>query len=306
MKYAILLESQEGLTWPELFAVAERAEAVGLEALYLSDHFAPVDPTSGRAVMPAWPAVAALAARTTTLRIGPLVSPVTFRHPADLAKSTIALEWLTGGRIDLGVGAAWHEAEHRMFGFDFPPPAIRVDKLQEALEVLTLLWDGQVHSYAGEHFRLDGAALVPAPVSTRPPIILGGAGPRMLNLAARYAQEWNCFYKGAAEYAELQERFAQACADQGRELSTIRRSLMTPLLLGHTDAEVEDRLAAHRRVFSGLPATMADWRESGMPGGTLREFREQVALWSSMGVERIIFEHNVVGDLALLDLLAEV
>jgi alkanesulfonate monooxygenase SsuD/methylene tetrahydromethanopterin reductase-like flavin-dependent oxidoreductase (luciferase family) len=193
-----------------------------------------------------------------------------------------------------------------MFGFDFPPPAVRVDKLQEALEVLTLLWDGQVHSHAGEHFRLDGAALVPAPVSTRPPIILGGAGPRMLNLAARYAQEWNCFYKGAAEYAELQERFAQACADQGRELSTIRRSLMTPLLLGHTDAEVEDRLAAHRRVFSGLPATMADWRESGMPGGTLREFREQVALWSSMGVERIIFEHNVVGDLALLDLLAEV
>ena len=306
MKYAILLESQEGLTWPELFAVAERAEAVGIEALYLSDHFAPVDPTSGRAVMPAWPAVAVLAARTTTLRIGPLVSPVTFRHPADLAKSTVALEWLTGGRIDLGVGAAWHEAEHRMFGFEFPPPAVRVDRLQETLEVLTLLWDGQVHSFDGGHFHLDGAALVPAPVSTRPPIILGGAGPRMLNLAAQFAQEWNCFYKGAQEYAQLKDRFAQACVDQGRDPSSIRKSLMTPLLLGRTQSEVENRLAAHRQVFSGLPATLADWRASGMPGGTLAEFSEQVALWSSMGVERIIFEHNVVGDLDLLELLGEV
>jgi len=306
MKFAILLESQEGLTWPQLFAAAERAEAVGIEALYLSDHFAPVDPTSGRAVMPAWPAVAALAARTKSLRIGPLVSPVTFRHPADLAKSVIALEWLTEGRIDLGVGAAWHEAEHRMFGFDFPSPGVRVDKLQEALEVLTLLWDGQVHSYAGAHFTLDNAALVPAPLSARPPIILGGAGPRMLNLAARFAQEWNCFYKGADEYAQLQQQFAQACLDQGRDPTSIRRSLMTPFLLGRTDAEVEQRLAAHRRVFAGLPATMSAWRDSGMPGGTVSEFREQVALWASMGVERIILEHNVVDDLDLLDLLAEV
>jgi alkanesulfonate monooxygenase SsuD/methylene tetrahydromethanopterin reductase-like flavin-dependent oxidoreductase (luciferase family) len=306
MEYAILLESQEGLTWPQVFAAADRAEAVGLEALYLSDHFAPVDVTSGRAVMPAWPAVAVLAARTSRLRVGPLVSPVTFRHPADLAKSVVALEWLTQGRIDLGVGAAWHEAEHRMFGFDFPAPRIRVDRLQEALEILAALWDGEVHSYQGTHFQLNEARLVPAPVSSRPPVILGGAGDRMLNLAARFAQEWNCFYKGADEYAQLRERFLQACSAQGRAPETIRRSLMTPLLLGRNEADVELRLAAHRRVFPGLPESIAAWRASGMPGGTISEFREQVQLWSQMGVQRIIFEHNDVDDLAVLELLAEV
>ena len=306
MRFAILLESQEGLTWPHVLAVAERAEAVGLDGLYLSDHFAPVDASSGREVLPAWPVVAVLADRTSRIRLGTLVSPITFRHPVDLCKQVVALEHLAGPRIDLGLGAAWHEAEHRLFGFDFPAPSVRVDRLGEALAVVADLWTGDPVERTGEHFTVAGGSLIPRPLSSVPPLVLGGSRPRMLHLAAQYAKEWNCFYTGIADYVGLRDAFESACTSVGRDSSSVRRSLMTPLLVGRTTAEVDGRLAANRRVFASLPADREAWRASGFPGGTVAELTEQVQAWSALGVERIIFEHNDPTDLDALELLAEI
>jgi len=306
MRCAVLLESQEGLTWPQVLAVADVADRVGLDGLYLSDHFAPVDPDSGREVLPAWPVVAVLAARTSRLRLGTLVSPVTFRHPVDLCKQVVALEHLAGPRIDLGLGAGWHEAEHRLFGLEFPPPGVRVDRLSEALAVVSALWTGQPVDIAGAHFSVAGGCLIPAPVSSLPPVILGGSGPRMLRLAAQYAREWNCFYKGIDEYAALRAEFDDTCGQVDRDPSSVRRSLMTPLMIGRTTAEAERSLAANREVFPGLPDDLEAWRASGFLGGTVADVVEQCAAWSELGIERIILEHNNPTDLQALELLAEV
>lgn len=306
MRFAILLESQEGLTWPRVLDVAERADSVGLDGLYLSDHVAPVDVSSGREVLPAWPVVAVLADRTSHIRLGTLVSPVTFRHPVDLCKQVVALEHLAGPRIDLGLGAGWHEAEHRLFGLEFPEPSVRVDRLGEALAVISDLWTGSAVERAGEHFSIAGGSLIPKPISEAPPLILGGSRRRMLHLAAQYAREWNCFYTGLAEYGPLRDAFDSACSTVGRNPKSVTRSLMTPLLVGRTTADVERRILANRQVFSSLPADLEAWRASGFPGGTVDELIDQVQAWGELGVERIIFEHNDPTDLDVLDLLAQV
>lgn len=306
MRIALLLESQEGLTWPRVLKVADVADDLGLDGLYVSDHFAPVDVDSGREVLPAWPVIAVLAARTTRLRVGPLVSPVTFRHPADLCKNVVALEHLAGPRIDLGLGAGWHEAEHRRFGFEFPSAAARVDRLGEALEMICALWTGEPCERSGPHFTTTGGSLVPRPMSAQPPIILGGARPRMLRLAAQFAREWNCFYQDIAGYPALRDAFDAACADVGRDPASVSRSLMTPLLVGRSTADLERRLAANARTFGSLPSDMGAWRASGFPGGLVGELVEQLGAWSELGIERVIFEHNDPDDLEALDILVEI
>lgn len=302
---ALLLESQEGLTWNQLLGVAFRAEECDFDGVYVSDHFGSVDIEAAREVMPAWTAIAVLAARTHRLRIGSLVSPVTWRHPVDLCKQAIALDLLTSGRIDVGVGAAWHGAEHERFGFAFPEPAKRVARLSEALEIFSRLWVGDEVTFSGEYFTLIRASVLPRPLTQIPPVILGGEGKAMLRLAVKYAKEWNCFYKSPDEFAQLSRRLDEACEDARRDLVSLGRSLMTPLLIGRTDREVEERILANKAVFAGLPGSRSEWRSSGFIGGTVEELREQLGSLSEAGATRVIFEHIAVEDPAILELVFE-
>ena len=305
MRIAILLESQEGLTWSALLDVADHAERLGLDGVYVSDHYGPVDITASRDVLPAWTEISVLAARTTTIRIGPLVSPVTFRHPVDLAHQAIALDVLTGGRIDLGMGAGWHEDEHTRFGRDFPSGGQRVSRLEESLEVVRRLWCDTAVTWQGEFFALNDATIRPRPATETPPIVLGGWGPRMLALAAKYAKEWNCFYKSVEEVVQMQIVMNDACASIQRDPSTLQRSLMTPLILGRDMDEVNRCITRHREIFPGLPPDLDQWRASGFLGGTIAETREQVEQLQEAGVDRIIFEFNDVHDIATLELAVE-
>jgi len=305
MHFAILLESQEGLTWSALLNVAEHAERLSLDGVYVSDHYGSVDITAARDVLPAWTEISVLAARTSTIRIGPLVSPVTFRHPVDLAHQAIALDVLTDGRIDLGMGAGWHEDEHTRFGREFPPAGERVSRLEESLEIVHRLWRESAVTWSGEYFSLQEATILPRPVTDTPPIILGGWGPRMIMLAARFAKEWNCFYKSVEEVVQMQVVMNDACASIQRDPSTLRRSLMTPLILGRDMDEVNRCIARHREIFPGLPPDLEQWRASGFLGGTIAETREQVEQLQEAGVDRIIFEFNDVHDIATLELAVE-
>ncbi|HAN70569.1 MAG TPA: hypothetical protein DCQ36_03140 [Actinobacteria bacterium] len=304
MRFAILLESQEGLSWADLLSVAGHAEALGYEGVYVSDHYGPVDMSQPRDVLPAWMEIAVLAARTANVRVGPLVSPVTFRHPVDLAHQAIALDVLTGGRVDLGMGAGWHEEEHVRFGRDFPGAGERVSMLEESLDLVTRLWQETDVTWSGSYFSVRNVTMLPRPVTARPPIILGGWGARMLRLAALYAKEWNCFYKTVDEVERIQAEMDDVCTSVGRRPSSLRRSLMTPLIVGRDEAEVGSRIDRHREIFSGLPEDAGAWRASGMLGGTVEEIREQLSRLESAGVGRVIFEFNDVTDLAALDLLA--
>ncbi len=305
MRIAILLESQEGLTWSALLDVADHAERLGLDGVYVSDHYGPVDITASRDVLPAWTEISVLAARTTTIRIGPLVSPVTFRHPVDLAHQAIALDVLTGGRMDLGMGAGWHEDEHTRFGRDFPSGGERVSRLEESLEVVRRLWCDTAVTWEGEFFALNDATIRPRPLTETPPIVLGGWGPRMLMLAAKYAKEWNCFYKSVDEVVHMQAVMNETCASIGRDPTTLQRSLMTPLILGRDTDEVNRCITRHRDVFPGLPGNLEEWRASGFLGGTVSETRMQIEQLQESGVDRIVFEFNDVDDIENLELARE-
>lgn len=305
LEVALLLESQEGLTWSQLFEVARNAERLGFSALYLSDHLAPVDLSTDREVLPALSALSALAMATTSINIGTLVSPITIRHPVELAKTFSSLEHLAGPRVDLGIGAGWHGGEHEMFGIDFPEPKARAAKLAASLEVITQLWSGETCNRSGEYFPLRSAKLNPVPVSKRAPLILGGAGPKLLGLAAKYAIEWNCFYKSIDEFGSLSSQVSNACMSLGRNPEDLKRSLMTPLMIGNSEAEVISRIDLNHAVFPGLPADSSSWQASGMVGGSVDQVRSQISKLRNFGLDKIIFEHLNVDDVDVLELTAE-
>lgn len=287
MRLALMIEGQEDVTWDDWCALAAACEEHGVEALYRSDHYLSVFGHGERGSLDAWTTLAGLAAVTTKLRLGTLVSPATFRHPAVLAKSAVTVDHISGGRAELGIGSGWLEEEHTVYGFDFPPVAERVDELGRQLETIAAHW-----AEDGPHR--------PKPVQRPgPPLILGGqGGPRSLALAARWADEYNTDYKTAAELREMRTRLDEACAAAGRE--PIPLSLMTAWLVGADRADYEDR-AARLAEWTGekvepTPAWIA---------GTLDEAREQLAQLQAAGVSRVMAQHLLHRDLEAIALLAQ-
>jgi alkanesulfonate monooxygenase SsuD/methylene tetrahydromethanopterin reductase-like flavin-dependent oxidoreductase (luciferase family) len=225
---------QVGLSWPGLVERFTLADELGFDHAWLVDHLMPTDPPLDRPAFEAWTSLAAIAALTSRVRIGVLVSSNTFRHPSLLAKQAVTVDHVSRGRLILGVGTGWHAEEHRRFGIDFPPPAERVDRLEEALQVLDRLNTGAIASFEGRHYRLDGAVALPRPVQRpRIPILIAAHRPRMLRLAARYADIWDTFptMDGTAtqgvssDLAERVAAFEAACAVAGRDPAAIRRSV---------------------------------------------------------------------------------
>src|SRR5215218_9507710 len=189
MRVCLMIEGQEDVTWDQWLALARACEEHGLEGLFRSDHYESVMGMRERGSLDAW---TALAARTSRIRLGTLVSPATFRHPSVLAKSVVTVDHVSGGRVELGLGAGWHEGEHRSYGFVFPPTPVRMERLAEQLEIVTRSWTEDAFSFSGRHYQVQDLRALPKPVQRPPTLLVGGAaGPKSLALAARYADEYN-------------------------------------------------------------------------------------------------------------------
>ena len=229
-----LFVGQAGMTWSDLRERVEMADGLGFDHIWLVDHLMPTDPPHDRLMFEAWTSLAALAALTNRVRIGVLVTSNTFRHPSVLAKQAVTVDHISRGRLILGIGTGWYPDEHRKFGIDFPDAPERVDRLEEAIGVITALMRGTPASFAGSHYRLDDAHALPPPVQHPSiPILIAAHRPRMLRLAARHADMWDTFAttEGTAtegitsDLAERTRIFEEACRAAGRDPDGIRRSV---------------------------------------------------------------------------------
>jgi len=311
--------SQEGdLAWPPLAEAARRAEALGFDSVWVSDHFflslgryGAADERFGAAEP--LTTLAGLAAVTERVRLGTLVLCTTFRHPALVAKAATVIDQVSGGRLDLGLGAGWYEQEHEAFGYDFPSVGERFGILEETLEVLGLLFAEGPASFEGERFTLREAYNHPRPVQTpRPPLLVGGkGGPRMARLVARRADGWNTVWAWTPEgYAERARALDEACEREGRDPATVRRSVGLYTVVGEDEADVAAR---HRRLLEVVPGgpvkgDLALWRERHL-AGTPDEVLERLAAFAKHGVGEIILSPGAVPfaihDDDMLDLIAE-
>jgi len=250
MKLRIFTEPQAGADYATLARVAVATEDLGFDAFFRSDHLMAMP---GQRGLPgpsdSWVTLGALALQTRRIRLGTMVTAATFRLPGPLAIAVAQVDQMTGGRIDFGIGTGWFEPEHTAYGIPFPPLAERFDRLEEQLAVLTGLWetpDGQTFSYSGQYYQLQDAPALPKPAQRpRPPVILGGTGPRRTpRLAARYADEFNVPFSDLATTIEVYGRVRDACAEIGRDPSSIRFSSAQTICCGKDDAEVARRAAA--------------------------------------------------------------
>src|SRR6266542_383607 len=210
MRVALLIEGQEGVTWEQWCALAEACETHGVDTLFRSDHYISQADESGNVAHDAWTTLAALAARTTTLRFGTLVSPATFRLPALLANAAATVDHVSGGRIELGLGAGWMEREHRAFGFPFPETSVRLEMLAEQLEIVHRLWTEERVDFHGKHYTLEDAPAQPKPLQRpRPPLIVGGSGGRgTVGPALRFANEYNTAFVSPEDAAGIRAKAA--------------------------------------------------------------------------------------------------
>jgi F420-dependent oxidoreductase-like protein len=299
MRVCLMIEGQEDVTWEDWLGLAGACEEHGVEALFRSDHYLSVEGRGERGSLDAWATIAALAAVTDRVRLGTLVSPATFRHPSELAKVVATADQVSGGRVELGLGTGWSEAEHEAYGFPFPPLGDRMTLLEEQLQIVTGAWADGPFSFEGRHYAIKELDARPKPLQRpRPPLIVGGSGgPRSLRLAARYADEYNTTYRSAAACAEVRRNLDEACRREGRE--PIPLSLMTGWLAGEDRAELLDRagrLAAWRGHGGGGEGLLAGLPE-GFLAGTLDELRARLDELADAGVERVMLQYLLHRDL---------
>src|SRR3954449_4442447 len=234
MRVCLMIEGQEDVRWEQWLDLAQTAERSGFEALFRSDHYLSVQGRTERGSVDAWSTINALAPITETIRLGTMVSPTSFRHPSVLAKSVVTADHVSGGRVELGLGAGWLEAEHRAYGFPFHDTRTRMDVLEEQLQIIRGEWSDGPFSFGGEHYRLEEIDALPKPVQRPgPPIIIGGSGgPRSLRLAARYADEYNNVFPTAEFCREL----------RGKLDRDLPLSVMTGVLVGSDRSDYDARV----------------------------------------------------------------
>jgi F420-dependent oxidoreductase-like protein len=295
---AIMIEGQDGLDWPRWQRLARTVEDSGYAALLRSDHFTnPTGPVLH--ALELWSSLTWLADNTDRIEFGPLVSPVSFRHPVITAWTASSVDSLAGGRLRLGIGAGWQEREHEAHGFELLGTGPRFARFEEALEVITLLLrNDEPVSFDGEFYGLRDAVLMPrSPRPGGPPIVIGGNGPRRtLPLVARYADEWNAVLIPPGRFAELSARLDELLREAGRPPEAVRRTLMTRAIFGRTTADVERKLAGKQ----------ADkLRARGTVVGTGPEVAEQLARLDEAGVERVMLQWLETDDIDGLEAMAE-
>lgn len=277
MKFAVWPSMND--PWAETLAIARHAEATGWDGVYYADHFMPNDADVSAPVGECWTTLAALAAAVPRIRIGPLVTGNTYRHPAVLAKMAATVDIISGGRLVLGLGAGWQENEHRAYGIEFSTVGGRLSRLEEACHVITSLFANRRTTFAGRYYQLTDAPLEPKPVQSPVPLLIGGGGEqRTLRIAARYANEWNVWGSPEvlARKGQILDRY---CEDLGRDPRTIRRSAQALLVM------TDDRSLIERVRASGRPVL----------GGTGPELRALVEQYAEAGVNELIIPGFTIG-----------
>jgi F420-dependent oxidoreductase-like protein len=320
VRFAVMTEPQQGLSYEDQLAIVRRAEAAGFEAFFRSDHYQSFPGPSGEPTTDAWAVLAGLARETSRIGLGVLMSPVTFRHPGNLAKVVTTVDEMSGGRIELGLGAGWNDEEHAQLGLPFPPIAERGDRLEEQLQVLLGLWgepDGW--SFRGAHVTIENAQFHPKPVdrpgrphlpngAARPRILIGGGGsPRSMRIAARYADEFNLSSSTPDQAREKFDALSRACEAIGRDPASITRSVMAGVLVGRDPAELRGRQQRLLEAFGNVDAG-EEWfhaRTQRWVFGTPDQARSMVDRFAAAGAERIMLQDFVPGDLEMVDLLGE-
>lgn len=305
MRIGIMIEGQEGLTWERWFRLAEAAEDLGYESLCRSDHLTGLTGEPTRASLETWTSLTALAARTRRIRFGPMVSPLTFYHPALLAKMAHAVDRLSGGRLDLGIGAGWNEYEHAMFGVPFPSLRERMDRLERGGRLIRALDAGQAVTLDQPLYPLRNAQTHPGPTTGRLRLVIGGRGEkRTLRLVAELADEWNVTRVDVAGFRAKRAVLADHCAALGRDPGAIRRSLMVPCVVGRDRAEVARRIATARAIFPSLPEDEATWQAAGFLAGSPERVASDLAEWARAGLQRALLQTLDQEDLPGLTLFA--
>ena len=301
MDLRIFTEPQQGASYDELRALAVRAEELGFDAFFRSDHYLDMDSDRPPGPSDAWVTLAALARDTSTIRLGTLLTSATFRLPGPLAISVVNVDDMSGGRVELGLGAGWYEAEHTAYGIPFPDTGTRFDRLEEQLEIITGLWTtpaGERYSFHGKHYTLEDSPALPKPVqSPRPPLIVGGKGKRRTPaLAARFADEFNIPFESVDFTREQFDRVRAACEDAGRASDTITFSNALVLAVGADEDEFRRRAAAIGREPSEL-------REHGLAGSPA-EAVDILGRYAEAGATRFYLQVLDVTDLDHLELVA--
>jgi alkanesulfonate monooxygenase SsuD/methylene tetrahydromethanopterin reductase-like flavin-dependent oxidoreductase (luciferase family) len=280
-----MIEGQEGVTWEQWLALAGAAEKAGLEGLFRSDHYQSIVRGAPAGSLDAWATLAGLAARTTRIRLGTMVSPVTFRPAGVLAKNVVTVDHVSGGRVELGIGAGWYEAEHETYGFSFGTTRSRLDELDRQLDEIARQWS-------------DGAQVWPRPLQhPRPPLIVGGrAKPRTLAAAVRHADEYNLVFPSLDDARDRARLIGDSAREAGREPLVV--SMMIGCVVGRDDGEVADRLGRWRSLTGN----------DGEPpvSGTVEEVVERLQAYEAAGVERAMLQHLDHADLDMVDVLGEV
>lgn len=296
----IFTEPQQGASYDTLLAVAQRTEALGFGGFFRSDHYLKMGGVDGLpGPTDAWITLAGLARETSRIRLGTLVSPVTFRQPGLLAISVAQVDQMSGGRIELGIGAGWYEAEHVAYGFDFPSTPDRFDNLADQLAILDGLWGtpvGQTFSYSGAVHSVTNSPALPKPTQHPVPIIIGGGGPsRTPALAARYATEYNAAFVSVETFRERKQRVDAACTAIERQ-QPIRHSAALVVCAGGSEADVARRAAAIGREPDEL-------RRNGA-AGSANETARAIRRFVDAGAERVYLQVLDLSDLDHLDFIA--
>ncbi len=290
-----MIEGQEGVTWDDWLALARTCEENRVEAMFRSDHYSGFH-GGGEGSLDAWATMNALAARTEKLRLGTLVSPGTFRHPSVLARMATTADHVSHGRIELGMGAGWHDAEHEQFGFEFRTAAWRVERFGEQLEIVhRQLNEDEPFDFHGKHYTLVGCNALPKPVQRPFPILVGGAAkPGTARPAVRFASEYNTTFPTPDEARERRRSLDRYCEEAGRDPATLPLSMMTQCVIGSDRAEVDERLGE----LGGEP-----WKREASLIGTVDEVTDRLREYEAAGITRVMCQHLLHRDLDMVELL---
>jgi len=297
MRIGLMIEGQEGVTWPQWVALARACEEHGVEALFRSDHYTGFHGGRGGS-LDAWATICGLAALTERLRLGTLVSPATFRHPSVLARTVVTASHIAGGdRVELGLGAGWHEPEHVQHGFEFATAKERVARFAEQLEIVHRSWTEEEFDFSGRFYELRGARPLPKPAA-KPNLIVGGsAKPGTAGPAARFADEYNTIFAPPDVVAERRRRVEEACERAGRPMLTF--SLMTQCVVAADRIDLERR----RSLLAERTGREPERRSGSTLVGTTDEVVERLREYEAVGVERVMLQHLLHDDLDMVELI---
>jgi F420-dependent oxidoreductase-like protein len=300
LEIAIMIEGQNGLTWPRWQKITRLVEDLGFVGLFRSDHFTNSDPPDMES-LELWTSLTWLACNTKRIEFGPLVTPFSFRHPVHTARMASAVDDLSNGRLVLGLGAGWNEREHHLFGFDLLEPKWRFDRFEEGMQVVTrLLQSDEPVTFDGRYYRLRGATLLPRPQRPDGPrILIGGNGvKRTLSYVVRYANEWNCVTLLPDDFARLNERLSEMLIEAGRSPQSVRRSMMTGCVFGKDDAALNRKIALYGR-------SLGEVQQDGIVAGSINEIKDQLRALEQAGLQRIMLQWLDLDDLESMETLAK-